>query len=142
MEIMIMEDPFEPDDILDILIEKWEKDEKGMTLGEMEDVLKKTEPTFDRELLEAYLEKLTDDRSLMSWKGKYYPFRALRKGLSEEIEGTIMEGVNRYNKTRIKNIDPGYFKEHHGISQGALNWVVRKMEREKKIMTFSRTVNE
>jgi len=142
MEVIILENPFEPDDILDAIIEKWERKKDGLRQNELKKILKKSEPGYTDELLEAYLEKLTDDRSLLSWKGKYYPFRALKSSLFNEIVSTIMETMNRYNKTQIKNIDPGYFKEHFGISQGAINWVMRKLEREKKILIFSRTVAE
>ena len=142
MEMIMLENPFEPDDILDAVIEKWEIKKDGLKQDELKKLLKKSEPKYTDELLEAYLEKLTDDRSLMSWKGKYYPFRALKSDLFDEVVKVIMETGNRYNKTQIKNIDPGYFKEHYGISQGAINWVIRKLEREQRILTFSRTVAE
>jgi len=142
MEVIITDNPFEPDDILDAVIARWETRQDGMTAGELEKELKPSEPGYSTELLGAYLEKLTDERSLLSLEGKYFPFRALRQGLSERVEALILDTANRYNKTRIRNIDPGYFKEHHGISQGALNWVIRKLEREGRILTFSRTVQE
>jgi hypothetical protein len=142
MEVIITDNPFVPDDILDAVIARWETRQDGMTAGDLEEELKPSEPGYSTELLGAYLEKLTDERSLLSLEGKYYPFRALRQGLSERVEALILDTANRYNKTRIRNIDPGYFKEHHGISQGALNWVIRKLEREGRILTFSRTVQE
>jgi hypothetical protein len=142
MEVIITGNPFEPDDILDAVADRWEQDREGMTQGELEAALEKTEPHYSGELLGAYLGRLVDERSLLTLEGRYYPFRALKQGLSERIEALVLDTARRYNRTKIRNVDPGYFREHHGISQGAVNWVVRKLEREGRIVSFDRTVPE